>query len=368
MDEFLKTPSIVRPHAEILLSPLDWGLGHASRIIPLLNTLLHLNCRLTIAANGPQKQLIREAFPALEFLSPPDYQVRYHKNRAATIASLALALPRLNNVIRQEADWVANLLEKRSFDLLISDNRYGFCHESRPSVFITHQLRPKTPFGAAADSLLQRQLYKYINRFTECWVPDYAEAPGLAGALSHPALKPLPPVRYLGPLTRIGRLPAPNARRETLVILSGPEPQRSILEAGLLERWRRQPGESLLLVRGLPEAAAIPAIPESPVTHKSPAIPELPPGIRIVNHLPVRDLQQQIANAAYILCRSGYSSLMDLLGTGKKLVLVPTPGQTEQEYLARLHQHPAANRWVVNQADLLHPTGSTRRVTPDGWI
>ncbi|HPZ87100.1 MAG TPA: glycosyl transferase family 28, partial [Flavihumibacter sp.] len=178
MDEFLKTPSIVRPHAEILLSPLDWGLGHASRMIPLLNTLLHLNCRLTIAANGPQKQLIREAFPALEFLSPPDYQVRYHKNRAATIASLALALPRLSNVIRQEADWVANLLEKRSFDLLISDNRYGFCHESRPSVFITHQLRPKTPFGAAADSLLQRQLYEYINRFTECWVPDYAEAPG----------------------------------------------------------------------------------------------------------------------------------------------------------------------------------------------
>lgn len=321
-------------------------------MIPLVKALLAANCRVTLAANGPQKHLLGEAFPGLECLSPPDYQVKYHKNRAATIASLVLAIPRLQSVIGQETAWLAKTLEKRQFDLVISDNRYGFCHAGVPSVFITHQLRPRTAFGSRADGLLQHRLYAYINRFTECWVPDFATSPGLAGDLSHPALLPRLPVRYLGRMSRLGALPPPTDELDTLAILSGPEPQRTILENSLLQYWQRHPGKKRMLVRGLPGQAAE---------------PDGPAGVVICNHLPAAALQQQIANAAALVCRSGYSSLMDLLPYDKKLVMIPTPGQTEQEYLAKLHHNPAAGRIAISQRDLVHPPGGAHGVA-SGWL
>ncbi len=322
-------------------------------MIPVVKALLVAGCRVTLAANGPQKHLLGEAFPGLECLSPPDYQVKYRKNRAATIASLVLAIPRLQSVIGQETAWLAKTLEQRQFDLIISDNRYGFYHTTVPSVFITHQLRPRTAFGSRVDGMLQRRLYAYIDRFTECWVPDFAAAPGLAGALSHPALLPRLPVRYLGRLSRLGALPPPSDELDTLAILSGPEPQRTILENSLLQYWQQHPGKKRMLVRGLPGQAAR---------------QDGPPGVVICNHLPAAALQQQIANAGTLVCRSGYSSLMDLLPYNKRLVMVPTPGQTEQEYLAQLHHNPAAGRIAVSQRDFVHPSGGTRRVAPDGWL
>lgn len=321
MGDFSKIPQNISQNARILVAPLDWGLGHASRCIPVVDFLItHLSAKITIAANGPQKALLQEAFPQVAFLHPPDYRVSYNKNRAATIASLALAVPRILQTIRAENRWLKRVLQQQPFDAIISDNRYGCHHPDVPSFFITHQLLVKTPFGNRADRLVQRWLYRYINCFREVWVPDDAAAPALAGELSHPPELPKVPVQYLGPLSRLKAVPKTGSTR-LLVLLSGPEPQRTLLEEAVFREWRRAPGKSLVCLRGLPLAKEAP--------------PQLPNAI-VYNHLQASALEQEIANAEIILCRSGYSTIMDLLPLGKTCVMVPTPGQTEQEYLADL--------------------------------
>lgn len=321
MGDFSKIPQIISQNARVLIAPLDWGLGHATRCIPLVDFLItRLNAKITIAANGPQKAILREAFPQLNFLHPPDYQVSYRKNRAATIASLALAVPRILRTIRAENRWLHKLLQTQAFDAIISDNRYGFYDPVVPSYFITHQLLVKTPFGPRADRLVQKALYRYINRFKEVWVPDDEKAPSLAGELSHPNKMPAIPVRYLGPISRLDPRPK-TGTTQLLVLLSGPEPQRSLLEKIVFEQWLAAPGTSMVCVRGLPTTTE--------------ATPQLPNAI-VYNHLQASALAQEIANAGIILCRSGYSTIMDLLPMGKNCVMVPTPGQTEQEYLAGL--------------------------------
>ncbi len=333
MSDFSKISQIISPNRRILLSPLDWGLGHASRLIPLIRVLgERCQARITVAANGAQRALIAGSFPHLDYLSPPDYNIRYHKNRAATIAGLAFSLPHLRKAMRAEADWVNGVLLQHDFDCIISDNRYGFRHPSLPSFFITHQLAPRSPFGPLADRALQEYLYGKIGHFQEVWVPDLESAPGLAGALSHPRRLPRVPLRYIGPLSRLQAVPA-NGKTRLLVILSGPEPQRSILEKRVLQQWPGPAAGTLVLVRGLPEENA----------------PFLTAGedVRIHAHLGPEALSQEIANAQTVLCRSGYSSIMDLLPLHRDIVMVPTPGQTEQEYLARLHAAAGNIRRVV---------------------
>lgn len=320
MTQFSNFPQNISQNAKILVAPLDWGLGHATRCIPLIEALITgYNARITVAANGPQKAIIQEAFPGITFLSPPSNRIKYHKNRAATVAGLVLAVPGILQKIRAEAQWLEDILARESFDIIISDNRYGFAHRTIPSYLVTHQLLVKSAFGPAIDRLLQGRLYKMVNRFTECWVPDLETEPSLAGELSHPRVFPAIPVRYIGPLTRLTS-PEPTGKTQLLVLLSGPEPQRTIFENLVVTQWKRRPGKSLVLVRGLP-------LDEKQL--------ESLPNCRCYNHLPADGFSQEVANAEKILCRSGYSSIMDLIPLKKNCIMVPTPGQTEQEYLAK---------------------------------
>ena len=320
MSQFSNFPQIISQKARILLAPLDWGLGHATRCIPLMTNLIEsCSAKITVAATGPQQAIIREAFPETQFLTPPLYDIKYHKNRAVTVARLVFAMPGILQTIRAEAKWLEAVLREQHFDAIISDNRYGLSNPAIPSYFITHQLLVKTAFGDAVNRLLQRRLYKLINRFSECWVPDYANEPSLAGELSHPAHLPAIPLRYIGPLSRLKAIP-PNGNTQLLVLLSGPEPQRTLLENRILAQWNARPGESMVLVRGLPlEKTTL-----TPIRNA-----------RICNHLATDELSQELANARAVLCRSGYSSIMDLLPLEKQCFMVATPGQTEQEYLAR---------------------------------
>jgi hypothetical protein len=320
VSHFSNFPQIISQNAKILVAPLDWGLGHATRCIPLIRQLRKdFSAQITIAATGSQAAIIRESFPDIPFLTPPEYGVQYHKNRAVTIARLVFAMPGILQTIREEANWLDDLLSHQDFDAIISDNRYGLSSSTTPSYLITHQLLVKTAFGDSVNHIVQRRLYKLINRFSECWVPDFEKEPSLAGELSHPALMPSIPVRYLGPLSRLHELP-PGRSTQLLVLLSGPEPQRTLLENIVIRQWKAHPGESMVLVRGLPlEKENLPAIPNA----------------QVFNHLGTVELSQEVANAHCILCRSGYSSIMDLIPLKKKCIMVPTPGQTEQEYLAR---------------------------------
>ena len=200
--------------------------------------------------------------------------------------------------------------------MVISDNRYGLYHPTIPCIILTHQLTIITPFGIL-QRVLQKIHYRLLNHFNEIWVPDIEKFPSAAGILSHPEKMPGIPVRYIGWLSRFQAFPGPNYY-DIVVLLSGPEPQRSMLEKKILKELKEIKG-NILLIRGLPGETALPKY-EHP--------------IKIRNHLSNKELQEVIQQAEWIICRSGYTTIMELLSLQKKAILIPTPGQTEQIYLA----------------------------------
>ncbi|HEX2536378.1 MAG TPA: glycosyltransferase [Chitinophagaceae bacterium] len=312
----------------ILVAPLDWGLGHATRCVPLVRALLESGCEVILAGEEKTAALLSAEFPELTILPLKGYRINYAKNRRWLAPQLLLQVPRLQRVIREENNWLRQIVAQHRIHAVLSDNRYGLWHPQVPCVLLTHQLCIRTGWGKLADRLLQRLHYRYIRRFTECWVPDEPEAPGLAGRLSHTRTPPPLPVYYTGPLSRLQRAPAGSAPSRLLVLLSGPEPQRTLLEEILWSQLTAA-GIPALLVRGLPGAGG-PALPRHPA-------------LEVVNHLPAAELEAALNAAPFVVARSGYSTVMDLMALGKRSLLIPTPGQTEQEYLARLlsEQHRA---------------------------
>ena len=297
---------------------MDWGLGHATRCIPLIRHLLGRGCEVWLAGEGRIEALLRTEFPDLPFLPLPGYNIEYGRSRWDLLGKMAMQIPKILDRIHKENDWLAEAVAEHRFDAVVSDNRYGLYHEDVHSVFMTHQLRIKAPFGSFGESVMQRFNYDFIEQFDECWVPDLAGEPSLAGVLSHPDAMPAVPTTYIGPLSRFTRNPEEVAPRHLLVVLSGPEPQRTILEEGLLEQLRDYTGP-VLLVRGLPGNG------EECIETEN---------LTITNHLDSESLQKAMDEAALVVSRCGYSTVMDLAVLGKKSILVPTPGQTEQEYLA----------------------------------
>lgn len=306
----------------ILVAPLDWGLGHATRCIPVIRELRQQGADVWMAAEKAQAAILKEAFPDLPLLPLFGYQVEYARTRTGLAWKMITQTPRLLHTISEEKRWLKKTINEYHFDAVISDNRYGLHHPSLPCIFITHQLWIETPFGERAGRLLQRLNYRYINRFSQCWVPDDAGKQNLAGRLSHPEKMPAVPVTFTGPLTRLDNLTIPTIKNHLLILLSGPEPQRSILEEKMIGELAQYNGTATM-VRGLPGNAGL-----LPSTNQ----------LHFYNHLPAAQLNEEIHKADIIICRSGYSSIMDLIRMQKKLILVPTPGQTEQEYLGHLHQ------------------------------
>lgn len=309
-------PVLLPAKPRILVAPLDWGLGHATRCIPVIQALLAGGATVLVAGEGGVEALLRMEFPELLFLPLPGYRVRYGKTRQATLVALFRQLPKLRRAIKEEQVWLQKVVARYKIDAVVSDNRYGLHHRDVYSVFITHQLEVKTGWRAT-DVLLQKNLYRYINRFNACWVPDGEAQPHLAGALSHPKVLPQTPVSYIGPLTRF-HFSAPVLTQYILILLSGPEPQRTMLEETILQQAKLFQNP-MLVVRGLPGAVGVPAVPYH---------------ITIVNHLPTATLQKAIAGAQFVISRCGYSTVMDLTALQKRCIFIPTPAQTEQEYLA----------------------------------
>ncbi len=302
---------------KVLIAPLDWGLGHATRCIPVIHQLLRDNCQVVIAASGAVEVLLRTEFPDLRFIPLFGYNIRYASAGQWLPLKMILQIPWLLSAIRKENKWLRQLVATEAFDAVISDNRYGLHHPKLPCAFITHQLRIKSPFRWM-ENLLQRINYRLINRFTECWVPDAAEAPTLAEELSHPARRPRLPVWYTGPLSRFSP-GAATEKKHLLILLSGPEPQRTLLEKDLL-RGLKTYKEPVVMVRGLPAAKDGLALGNN---------------VTVYNHLPAAKLAALLHEASFVIARCGYSTVMDLAATGSRGILIPTPGQTEQEYLAK---------------------------------
>ena len=348
---------------KVLLAPLDWGLGHVTRCVPVIKELINQKCIVVAAVSGIQKTILLREIPDLTFVELPGYDIKYGKNRAMTVFQLICSVPKILIRVNREKAWLRAWTRREQPDLIISDNRYGLYSPGVVSIFMTHQLLIRTPFGPVADRILQRVNYAFIRRFSLCWVPDVEGPDGLAGELSHPARLPDIPVRYIGWLSRFGgdgggigaRIDegggigegsfdratggAPGSGFDLLVLLSGPEPQRTLLEKKILEQVIDYPGR-VVLVRGLPDGAGSRGEAQLPGGADLAA----PPGVTIYNHLPAAELEVVIREAKQIICRSGYSTVMDLMRLGKRAILVPTPGQTEQEYLGN---YLAQKGWAI---------------------
>ena len=303
----------------ILVAPLDWGLGHATRCIPIVRELLAQDCDVWLAGEGAQEQLLKTEFPDLPFLELPGYRIHYAKTAKGLIWKMIQQGPKLRRAILYEHQWLKKMVAQHHIDAVISDNRYGLYHSAVPCIFITHQLLIKSSAGKWTEKILQKRNYKYINRFTECWVPDIKGENNLAGELSHPQLKPAIPVHYIGLLSRFEKKERAEKKEHLLIVLSGPEPQRSMLEEKIIKDIGHY-NHTATIVRGLPGSASL--IPSTGM-------------IQFYNHLPADELNDAIQEAQYIISRSGYSTVMDIMTLQKKSILIPTPGQTEQEYLGR---------------------------------
>lgn len=321
---------------KVLVAPLDWGLGHATRCIPIIRALNKNGYEVLIAAEGAQEILLRAEFPDNNILPLKGYRVSYSRQKRWLPFKLLAQVPRLLQTLRYEQRWLQKAIETHSIDLVISDNRFGLYTSKVPCIFITHQLSIKAPYRWL-ESLMQRLNYRYINRYTACWVPDAAGANNIAGLLSHPFNLPGTPVHYIGFLARFNSSNAVK-KYDHCILLSGPEPQRGILEAQIMKELPGLKGRTLL-VRGKPGMKEKPAATDY---------------VTVENHLSTKDLETAVLQSEYIICRSGYTTVMELLVLQKKMILIPTPGQTEQEYLARyLQQKKYAFAVAQQNFDLL---------------
>jgi uncharacterized protein (TIGR00661 family) len=304
---------------KVLIAPLDWGLGHATRCIPIINELLAAHCEVIIAASGAQNKLLAEEFPSLKRVDLPGYNVKFSTKRGLTFLKIVLQIPKILIQIKRESRWLNNILALERPDLVISDNRYGLHQKGICSVFVTHQLQLKTGLGKFTDLILSSIHRKMISRFSICWVPDFPGEASLAGEMSGPSKLPSMPIRYIGILSRFKESCKEAVVNEILVILSGPEPQRSILENKILAALTEL-NKTAIILRGIPEANSLPLV---------------APSITMYNHLSSAEFQRIICQSALVISRSGYSTIMDLARLGKKSILIPTPGQGEQEWLGK---------------------------------
>ncbi len=303
---------------KVLITPLDWGLGHATRCIPLISYFLSLNCEVTIAASPASKALLQTEFPALEFFNLNSYNIVYSRKKRWMPFKILLQTPKILRAVNQEHEWLKNLLATKHFDAIISDNRYGFYSEKVFSVFITHQLQIKTSLNFAKN-FMRKKTYKRINKFNECWVPDFEGNLNIAGNLSHPKTLPKIPVKYIGMLSRFKPKVHLNNVYKYLIIISGPEPQRTIFEEKVFA-FAKLNKEKILIVRGKPEE-------KSSIEENF--------NCTICNHLTTAKMEDAFNASEFIISRCGYTSVMEILSLQKRSILIPTPGQTEQEYLAK---------------------------------
>lgn len=316
--------------ARILVAPLDWGLGHGTRCIPIIERLEAFGAVPVIGADNGPLALLRQEFPHLEHVRIPGTEIRLSKGTQQTW-SLARQFPNMLWSIRSEGVLLDRLRKDLRLDAVISDQRFGLRDPDLPSVLVTHQLFPFTPI---AQGVLRKLNLHHIRKFDRCWIMDEAQAPGLAGELSHGTNLPSN-VRYIGPQSRFqDEGPRTSGGYRIVAVISGPEPQRSMLEERLTKELAGVPGEHLL-VRGIPIARGT----------------QQKGNITMVPHLNAEGLADALRNAEHIVSRSGYTTLMDLAALGRTALLIPTPGQGEQEYLARLHS--STGRFITQTQEQL---------------
>jgi uncharacterized protein (TIGR00661 family) len=299
---------------KILVASLNWGLGHATRCIPVIKALEKNNFEPIIASDGAALVFLRKEFPHLNTIELPSYKIEYARKGKNLKWKLLSQVPKIYWAVFKEKKIVAQLIKDYSISGLISDNRFGVHSRKIPSVYLTHQLQV---LSGKTSWLTSKIHLNYIKKFTQVWIPDVAHFPNLSGDLGH-LKKPLKNSIYLGALSRMKKLEIVT-EYDVMILLSGPEPQRTILEEILSKEFLSY-NKKVLFVKGIVEE-----------TQKI----EIINNVTFYNFMNTEMLALHLNKSALIICRSGYTSVMDLAVLGKKVFFIPTPGQFEQEYLAK---------------------------------
>ncbi|WJJ97379.1 glycosyltransferase [Algibacter luteus] len=299
----------------ILVAPLNWGLGHATRCIPIINALLQEGFAPIIASDGDSLALLSKEFPNLPTIELPTYNISYSKNGKLFKLKLLKDLPKILKAIKAEKEAVESILKHNDIAGIISDNRLGVRSKKVPSVFITHQLQVLSGNTTWLSTKMHKEI---IKKFNTCWVPDVEnEEVNLSGILGHVKGFDVN-LKYIGPLSRFTKSDT-DIKHDLLVLLSGPEPQRSFLETKLLEALKSYSGD-VVFVKGVIEKEQT---------------KQVQGHLTIYNFMTSNLLEKTMKESALVLSRSGYTTIMDLTKLNKKAFFIPTPGQFEQEYLAK---------------------------------
>ncbi len=317
----------------VLVSPLNWGLGHATRDIPIIRELLHFGHEVTVAATGNALLSLRREFPACRFIDAPDYPAPYDTGNLLLIR-LLMSLPAMLTLLAAERRCVAKIVAQDRYDLIISDSRPGMYSDTVPSLFMTHQVHYHLPFAIWPAEILGLGMNRVLfDKFRRVIVPDNPPGPmALAGKLSHPVLASSYPHLYFSGILATARTMDLPQDLDYLFIISGPEPQRTIFERIVLPRLGSLPGTKVVLL-GSPAGAGT----------RSPD-----PETTIISYASTEEKIALLNRAKFIVCRPGYTTMMELAEIGKRHALfVPTPGQTEQEYLSDYYRKQG---WFFSQA------------------
>lgn len=305
--------------SKVLISPLNWGLGHATRCIPLIDSFIEKEWEVVLASDGEALELLKKEYPDLRFSEITSYKIKYPFSNA--VINMIYNAWSFLKAINKENSEINHLLQNEKFDLLISDNRYGVRNRKIKSIFIGHQINLKT------GSMILSKLASWVNKrmirnFDELWIPDYKGSDSIAGDLSAPISKMR--TKFIGPLSRFERKEI-DPDIDICAVLSGPEPQRGRFEKQLIEQLS-QLDESTVIISGRVDDSTDKMLNES---------------TRLIGHLTSEALNDYINRSRIVIARSGYSTIMDLLKLDKMAILIPTPGQSEQVYLAKkLENHP----------------------------
>lgn len=298
---------------KVLYGVLNWGLGHATRSSQIIETLLDLNFEVVIASDKEALNLLEKEFPKLKFYNITSYNITYpSKSAFYNIVFNSFSILKAINLEKKD---VKKIIEKENPDIIISDNRYGFRYSSLKSILITHQLNllHSNPILKFMGNIIN---HYFINKFDEIWIPDTGDSNNLTGELSD-AKKLKINYQYIGILSRLKK----NTRvkkYDISIILSGPEPQRSIFEKIIMKQVKNSKLK-IMIIRGVMSDNVTNE--EKNVTIKGYALND--------------EINDIICQSRLMISRSGYSSVMDYYVVGVNALLVPTPGQTEQEYLAK---------------------------------
>lgn len=298
-------------HKRVIVAPLFWGLGHATRCIPIIDQLIAQGNTVAFASDGEALDLLCKEYPQLEYFELPGYDITYKSN--SMLINMLSQSPKILKSIWQERKTANKIATQWHSDIIISDNRLGFKSDKTQNIYMTHQVSipSKNQFLSAIANMAHR---RYINQFDQCLIPDSKGENSLSGKMTEGKLNI--PKHYIGALSRL-LTESREIKYDYTAILSGPEPKRTTMEKTIIQVFSERKDLKCCLVRGT-------ATPRKTLSE----------GIDTFDLLDTKTLNIIINESSKIICRAGYTSIMDLVKLEKQAILIPTPGQYEQEYLA----------------------------------